>query len=142
MGERIDMSVEEKAIAYHDKGFNCAQSVLSSVKEYTGLDERTSLAVAGGFGGGCRCGEICGAVSGGIMALSLDCPYVDGCDLERKEEVAALSRHLTGAFRDEFGALRCEEIKGDKAHCPDYIRFMANLAEKTLIQRINQKTGE
>ena len=136
------MSVKEKAIAYHDMGFNCAQSVLSCVKEYTGLDEKTSLAVAGGFGGGCRCGEICGAVTGGIMALSLHCPYVDGRDLERKEEVAALSRYLTGAFRDEFGALRCDEIKGDKSRCPDYIRFMAELTEKTLIERINQKTGE
>ena len=136
------MSAKEKAIAYHDMGFNCAQSVLSCVKEYTGLDEKTSLAVAGGFGGGCRCGEICGAVTGGIMALSLHCPYVDGHDLERKEEVAALSRYLTGAFRDELGAMRCDEIKGDKSRCPDYIRFMAELTEKTLIERINQKTGE
>ncbi|MBR6353188.1 MAG: C_GCAxxG_C_C family protein [Oscillospiraceae bacterium] len=136
------MSVEEKAIAYHDRGFNCAQSVLCSVGAYTGLDENTALAVAAGFGGGCRCGEICGAVSGAIMALGMHCPYVDGRDLERKEEIAALSRFLTGRFREEFGALRCDEIKGDKAHCPDYIRFMAKLAEDTIIERNNQKTGE
>ena len=136
------MSVEEKAIAYHDRGFNCAQSVLCSVGAYTGLDENTALAVAAGFGGGCRCGEICGAVSGAIMALGIPCPSVDGRDHERKEELAALSRFLTGRFREKFGALRCDEIKGDKAHCPDYIRFMAKLAEDTIIERNNQKTGE
>ena len=136
------MSVEEKAIAYHDKGFNCAQSVLCSVGAYTGLDEKTALAIAAGFGGGCRCGEICGAVSGAIMALGICCPYIDGRDLERKEEIAAYSRTLTGFFRDTFGALRCDEIKGDKTHCPDYIRTMAHFTEKLLIERNNQKTGE
>ena len=31
------MSIQESAIAYHDNGFNCAQSVLAALQEETGL---------------------------------------------------------------------------------------------------------
>ena len=137
------MTAEEKAIAFHDRGFNCAQSVLGSLGTYTGLDEKTALALAAGFGGGCRCGELCGAVSGAIMALGMHCPYVDGRDQKRKEEIASLSQSAADCFRQTFGALRCEELKGDKSHCTDYIRGMATITETILIERINnQKTGE
>ena len=33
------MSIQESAIAYHDNGFNCAQSVLAALQEETGLDK-------------------------------------------------------------------------------------------------------
>ena len=132
------MTVKEKATSYHNRGFNCAQSVLFSVGAYTGLDEKTGLAIAAGFGGGLRCGEVCGAVSGAVMAAGMCCPYVDEHDLAAKEKIADLSRTLTAAFQARFGALRCEEIKGDKAMCPVYIEFMAELAEKTL-QELNSK---
>ena len=55
------MGAKEKATALHMRGFNCAQSVLGALGEYTGLDEATALSVACGFGGGVSCGEICGA---------------------------------------------------------------------------------
>ena len=51
------MSIQESAIAYHDNGFNCAQSVLAALQEETGLDESTAKRVAAGFGGGVRCGH-------------------------------------------------------------------------------------
>ena len=44
------MSIEEKAAQYHAQGFNCAQSVLAACGEYTGLDEKSALAIAGGLG--------------------------------------------------------------------------------------------
>ena len=52
------MSIQESAIAYHNGGCNCAQSVLAALQEETGLDENTAKRVAAGFGGGVRCGEI------------------------------------------------------------------------------------
>ena len=48
------MSIQESAIAYHDQGYNCAQSVLAALQEETGLDENTAKRVAAGFGGGVR----------------------------------------------------------------------------------------
>ncbi len=133
------MAIGEKAVAYHSCGFNCAQAVLCACSSYTGLDEKMSLAIAGGFGGGLRCGEICGAVSGAVMAAGFCCPYVDASDLKTKESIAALARELTGAFRSEFGALRCEEIKIDTAHCNEYIAYMAETAEKVILDYRNNK---
>ena len=65
------MSIQESAIAYHNSGCNCAQSVLAALREETGLDENTAKRVAAGFGGGVRCGEICGSITGAVMAFGL-----------------------------------------------------------------------
>ena len=65
------MSIQESAIAYHGQGYNCAQSVLAALQEETGLDENTAKRVAAGFGGGVRCGEICGSITGAVMAFGL-----------------------------------------------------------------------
>ena len=136
------MSVKEKAIAYHAKGFNCAQSVLCACGAYTGLDERTALAVSGGFGGGLRCGEICGAVSGAVMVAGLCFPYADSGDAQAKERIAALARELTGGFREKYGALRCEEVKIDITHCNEYIGYMAELSEQIIQKNQKNNTGE
>ena len=39
---------------YHDNGFNCAQSVFAAFGDITGIDEKTALKIAGGFGGGVK----------------------------------------------------------------------------------------
>ena len=65
------MDIKEKAEKLHKSGFNCAQSVLGACGEYTGLDDNTALAVSAGFGGGVRSGEICGAISGAVMAIGM-----------------------------------------------------------------------
>ena len=137
------MTVQEKAVAFHTRGFNCAQAVLCSCGAYTGLEEETALAVSGGFGGGLRCGEVCGAVSGAVMAAGLCCRYTDSSDLAAKENIAALARELTGRFQAKYGALRCAEIKIDTAHCNEYIAFMAEQAEDVIKQfNKNGNTGE
>ena len=128
------MAIREEAIAFHLKGFNCAQSVLCACGKYTGLDEKTALAVAGGFGGGLRCGEVCGAISGAVMAAGLCFPYDDSENLVAKEKIAACARALTDSFRDQYGALRCAEIKTDMARCNEFIGFMAECAEQMIAE--------
>ena len=126
------MGVKEEATRLHVCGYNCAQSVLTSCREYTGLDDQTALAVSAGLGGGCRCDEICGAVSGGVMALGLSNPFTDAKDLDAKERIATLAKSFTAAFRERFGCLRCAELKGDKSNCHAYIEFAAGLAESMI----------
>ena len=130
------MDIKERANQYHDKGFNCAQGVLCACGDYTGLEDKTALALAGGLGGGCRCGEICGAVSGAVIAVGLCCPYTDAQDLERKEKIADLARYVTGQFQEKFGHVRCEKIKGKDHACSEFIAFAAELAEKTIKEKI------
>ncbi len=126
------MSVKEKALEYHKKGYNCTQSVLSALSEYTNLDENTALAIAGGFGGGLRSGEICGAISGCVMAVSLTCPLLDPKDKKQSKKIATLASKSVSEAREKFGCVRCAELKAKKVKCSDMISYMAEVAENII----------
>ena len=118
-------AIEEKSTALHESGLNCAQSVLGALEEYTHLNPETAKNISEGFGGGLRCGEVCGSVSGAVMALGL----------AGEHPTAPLSKELTAAFTEEFGCIRCEELLekfGGKGNCDAFIRFAASAAEKIL----------
>ena len=126
------MDIKEKSTEFHNRGYNCAQAVLASLGEYTGLDEKAALAVSGGFGGGLRSGEVCGAISGAVMAIGLANPFTDSADAEAKDKIARLAKECVAAGKEKFGCVRCDEIKGDKANCPYYIGEMAAIAEEMI----------
>ena len=126
------MGAKEKALALHDQGFNCAQSVLAALGDYTGLDEKTALAVSGGFGGGVRCGEICGACSGAVMALGLAHPHTIGEDAEARGKISKMTGAFTRQFADDQGCLRCIDLKRAGRPCDDLIAYAAEEAEKIL----------
>ena len=126
------MGAKEKALALHGRGFNCAQSVLGALGEYTGLDEKTALAVSGGFGGGVRCGEICGACSGAVMALGLANPYTDGEDAEARGKIARAAGAFTRQFAADQGCIRCFELKRSGRPCDALIAYAAEQAEEIL----------
>lgn len=123
------MGIKEEAVELHKSGFNCAQSVVCSCGRFTGLDDETSLALAGGFGCGLCCSEICGAVSGAVMAIGLAFPYSDSTNLEAKEKIAALTREFTSRFKEHVGHLRCAELKMAETDCDAFIAYAAALAE-------------
>lgn len=126
------MDIKEKAFKYHEAGYNCAQSVLAACSDYTALDEKTALAVAAGFGGGLRSGEICGAISGAVMAIGLANPFYDSADLAAKEKISDLTKCCVSAGKEKFGCTRCSELKGDKSNCGYYICEMAAIAEEII----------
>ncbi len=62
----------ERAAELFQKGYNCSQSVIGAYAEELGVPEETALRMAAGFGGGIgRCGEACGALTGGVMVVGL-----------------------------------------------------------------------
>ena len=126
------MDMADRAVELHFEGYNCAQAVLASAGEFTGLDEKDALAIAAGFGGGLRCGEVCGAVSGAVMALGRVFPFNDCADTDAKEKIAELSRRFCAEFKSRFGALRCEDIVGERAHCNEYISAAAEMLESII----------
>ena len=67
--QKTDISIKEKAGQLFDNGFNCAQSVLQATCPEVGKDLNTVAAAFGGGIGNSKC--LCGAVSGGVMALGL-----------------------------------------------------------------------
>ncbi len=125
------MNIGQKALEYHQNGFNCAQSVFAACCEYTGMDEKTALAVSAGFGGGARSGELCGAITGAVMAEGLVFPFVDGQDVEAKEKIAAIAKQCVGLAREKYGFVRCADLKGN-INCNEIIAFMAETAEQII----------
>ena len=62
----------ELARQYHERGFNCAQSVLAPFAPDYGLSEETALRISTGFGSGMgRLCDVCGALTGAFMAVGL-----------------------------------------------------------------------
>ncbi len=119
----------EKIARLHGAGFNCAQVVAAMCAELSGAEEKQALSAMGGFGGGVRCGEICGAVSGGVYSLGLRYPYTDGTDLQTKNAIAELTKAFTARFHERFGALTCRALldsAGGHARCEE---FMAGAVE-------------
>ena len=69
--------------------------MLWSFAEELGLDPETALKIACGFGAGlARRQEVCGAVSGGIMALGLRHGRGEGQDRAATEETYARTQEL------------------------------------------------
>jgi C_GCAxxG_C_C family probable redox protein len=105
------MTKSERAISKFVGGYNCAQSVFYAFCEDLHLDPDTALKTSAGFGGGIgRKGEVCGAVTGGIMALGVK--YGRG---EKDEPaVANVAYARTVEFMDQFankhGSCLCREL--------------------------------
>jgi len=93
------------AMEYHEKGFNCAQSVLEAYRDMVGLTREQCLGVATGLGGGFRTGGICGAASGAVLVLGLLYPHATENDPERKAYTAKLTKELLRRFTEQFNGL-------------------------------------
>ena len=93
-------------------GCNCAQAVLVAFSDLTGLDTDTAKKISCGFGGGIgRLREVCGAVSGMVMAVGLLYGYTDpGKNDASKKAHYALVQELAGKFREENGSIICREL--------------------------------
>ena len=121
-------------------GFNCAQIVASYCAEKNGEDVLTARAAMGGFGGGMNCGEVCGAVSGGIYSLGKYCNHCDYEDFDSSEKVILMTNEFTGSFKQEFGNLRCAQLAPDHdmSNCHLYIKKASELANE-IIERDRNK---
>lgn len=104
----------ELAKKYHEMGMNCAQSLLLAFRDKTGMDEATCYGVASGFGGGVRCGGICGAISGPVMVLGMLYPHTPENGGEGKAYSAKLTKEFESRFAQQFGYMNCRELLAEK----------------------------
>jgi C_GCAxxG_C_C family probable redox protein len=98
------------AEARFSQSYNCAQAVFSIFAPQLGLDEKTALKLASPFGGGvARRGEVCGAVSGALLALGLK----EGAETPAgKDHIYALAGEFLRRFEAGHGSLLCRELLG------------------------------
>lgn len=95
------------------EGYNCAQSVFASFCDLTGMDMELALKLSSSFGGGIgRLREVCGALSGMLMAAGILYGYSIPGDYDLKSEHYRLVQELAGRFREDCGSILCRELLG------------------------------
>ena len=120
MTEASKEELEERvnrAVDYFMEGYGCCQSVVAAFADLYGMDKQTALRVSAGFGGGVgRMRMMCGAVSGIVMLVGLDCGQTEGSDREGKSACYQVVQELLNLSKQENGSLICAEILGLKGN--------------------------
>ena len=112
---RVAQAVDPKvaqALAYHKKGYNCAQAVACTFAEELGRDEKEVFQLMEAFGFGMGMMGTCGAVSG--MSAVVGMKESDG-NLEKpatKKNSYRVSKELIRRFEEKNGSIICRQIKG------------------------------
>lgn len=135
---------EKKALEYFNS-HNCCQAVLRAVLEEKGLMFDEAVFVCSGFGGGIiGRGEVCGAVSGAVMAIGLVTKAFYGDLAEHKKVTRETAKIFYERFEGIYGISTCNGLIGiDKndpeakrkaseagiyrENCPKFVRSAVNI---------------
>jgi len=113
MSEAADLA--EK---YFDGGFNCAEATLGALAIHFGKTAPNIPSIATAFGGGmARTRNICGAVSGALMALGL--LYGRSHSHDDRDRCYALASELIRDVQSRSGSINCYELTGLDFSQPD-----------------------
>ena len=116
MKEELEARVN-RAVDYFMQGYGCCQSVVAAFADIYGLDEKLALKIAAGFGGGVgKMRMMCGAVSGIVTCVGLDCGQTDGADRDGKSACYKVVQDLLAKSKEQNGSIICAEILGLKGH--------------------------
>ena len=142
------MTKAEDAVALFQQGFTCSQAVLSVYAQDFGLDRDLALRISQGFGAGiARTDDICGALSGAIMAVGLRYGSIRADDIAAKEKTYAVVSEFLQEFKTCHGSVACTDLLGYNlsnpqqvaeakknnvvpARCPGFVRDAVTLLEK------------
>jgi C_GCAxxG_C_C family probable redox protein len=114
----------EAARASFMSGFTCSSSVFSAFSGETGIDPVTARKIATGFGAGISgTGNICGAVSGGILVIGAMYGKTEKGDDAATVKTRALVREFMAEFTRRNGSVNCTGLLGyDLSDPDDYAR--------------------
>jgi len=114
--------VADAADRYFQEGLNCTQAVLRAIAEARGFAcpqciSGVALAMGGGVG---LTGHVCGAATGGVMAIGLavDKALAGGLP-EKKQAAYRAAGRLVREFAAAFGSADCRGILGFDWSEPD-----------------------
>lgn len=103
--------IKKKVYGHYQSGLHCAEVISKALLEtFSGKAHPDVIKAASGFGGGIAGStqELCGAFTGGVMALGLLAGRENpGDDLR---DCGAVINQFKGRFLSQFGSLRCMDI--------------------------------
>lgn len=141
MTKRVD-----DAVKMFDEGFVCSQAVFAAFADEYGLEKKFALKIANAFGGGiARNQEICGAVTGAIMLISLKHGKTESCDSASHEKTYELVNKFIDKFTEKNGSINCFDLLECKLPearekglfstlCRNYVRDAAEIVDGLLTE--------
>ena len=106
------MDKKKKALEYHKKGYNCAQSVACLYAEELGFDEAEVFRLTEAMGFGMGTMGTCGVVSAMAVVAGMKNSDGDLKDPSTKKSSYKLIRALTEEFERMNQTVICRELKG------------------------------
>jgi C_GCAxxG_C_C family probable redox protein len=116
----VKSSKEDLMKRAYDLGFNydkdygsCSQCVFAAVSEVLGARSLEIFKTMDGLAGGlARAGDgTCGALSGGVAAISQKYGRADFSNLGEREKGMVLGKKLHDRFIEEFGIVICKDVQ-------------------------------
>lgn len=137
---------EKQALDLFNQGCNCAQASFAPFASQAGLSQDQALHIASAFGGGiAKSGNVCGALSGALMAIGACRGYGLGVTPEEKSAFGDQMQELYQRFEAEFGTVMCRaliannekdiadgKLSSDVRPCMRYVLFATKMAEEFL----------
>ena len=121
------MDRAKKAVEIFLQKYNGAQAVLSVFADEGGLPQEKALLIGSCFGGGMRCGEVCGAVTGSLMALGLRFGYSTVENPGDKQRSNALACSFEEKFKEKHSTIICKDLLGYDLSKPDDMKMLEEL---------------
>ena len=131
MSKYMDRARELRAIV--TPHYNCAQSVLLPFAPDAGVTEETAYLLAANFGAGMKMASVCGAITGGLMALGL-------YGVDDGNTIADLYARLKANHEGQLDCaplLQINKEKGGekKPHCDEMVFECVALVEEILREK-------
>ncbi|MCG8696501.1 MAG: C-GCAxxG-C-C family protein [Bacteroidales bacterium] len=123
-------TLNENASGLFSNGYNCSQAVLCAGYEQVNIDKNSALKLAAAFGGGiARNQKVCGAVTGGLMAIGLKYGKGTNDSDDCKMKTYEMSNRFIAEFKEKYGSIDCIDLVGHDMNTEEGKKKMAE--EKT-----------
>lgn len=149
-----DKSAE--AVEVFSKKYNCAQSVLSVFSKDLNINKSDCFRIATPFGSGVAYRqEMCGAVTGALMAIGLKYGMDENGSTDQKSYTYDLTTHFISEFKKNHGSICCKDLLDGidmstpegyakvselnlfRTHCSEYVRSAVLISEKILLHKLH-----
>ena len=107
---------------------NCAQTIMRAYAKELGLTEEQAAGIGCNFGGGMKCGSVCGAITSGLMILG-----AKGIDSPAK-----VNQFIKTISNNHHGLINCADLLKENAknggqkkpHCDGMIQEVIELIDQ------------
>lgn len=133
-GNGLPEQCQREAEALYRSGtHHCAEAVMEVIRrQFSPETPESVVGAVSGFGGGSGSGCICGAVSGGTVAI--------GMVVQDRKNTSHLTRALHNWFKETYGVTCCKTIRAsnDKGICPKITGSVAGKITEMLTNHVKE----